>query len=269
MEKKLTKEKKQLNVKAVVDVLEKLVPPDIQEEWDNSGIQIGFQDKPVNKILTCLEIDKRVVDEAKTADVDMIISHHPLIFSGIKSFQDTDYKDSMIMDIISSGISVYSCHTPFDKVKGGNNDVIMKKLGLCSIDSLNGDDIGRTGEFKTPITFKKAIEMVATELEMSIRQLKAVGEPETMITKVGCCTGAGADLINMACEDGCQMFITGDVKYHEAQDAMQAGICVLDAGHYGTEKFFREEMKKLLDKKLDGKVEIIASEISLDPFEIL
>ena len=273
-----------LNVRKIADIIEKEIPLSLQEEWDNSGLLIGFEDKPVKTILTCLEIDKNVLDEAAAIGAEMIITHHPLIFQGVKRLTDQDYKASLIMEIIERGISVYSCHTPFDKVKGGNNDIILEKLGVSSVKNLRGQevasaakmaerrdeaDIGRIGEFKTPMSYRQVIQLAANKLEMSIRQLRAIGALDTEITKVGICTGAGADLAVMAAEAGCQLFITGDVKYHEALDALHDGMCILDAGHYGTEKFFGEEMKKLLDKKSDKDIQVTASKVSLDPFEIM
>lgn len=268
----------------IVAIIERSVPLALQEEWDNSGLIIGFEDNKVNTILTCLEIDDKVLKEAKEIDADMIITHHPLIFGGMNSFNDSNYKDAIIMDIISSGISVYSCHTPFDKVKGGNNDILMALLELQSVKNLCGQDvvsaakmidrheeadIGRTGELKEMMIFRDVIGLVADKLDMSIRQIHAAGDLEKMISKIGCCSGAGSDLAHLAAGCGCQLFITGDVKYHEAQDVVQAGLCIMDAGHYGTEKFFGKAMKELLDKKLDDKVSVVASEVVLDPFVVL
>ena len=268
----------------IVDIIEKQVPSDLQEEWDNSGLLIGFEDKQVKTILTCLEIDDKVLAEAKEVDADMIITHHPLIFGGMTSFNAANYKDGIIMNIISSGISVYSCHTPFDKVKGGNNDLLMALLELESVKNLSGQDIvsaakmverreeadiGRIGQLKEMMTFRDVIGLVADKLDISIRQIHAAGDLDKMISQIGCCSGAGADLALMAAGAGCQLFITGDVKYHEAQDVVQSGMCIIDAGHYGTEKFFGKAMKKMLDKKLDAKVQVIASEVMLDPFVVL
>lgn len=268
----------------VIAAIESIAPVGLQEEWDNSGLMIGFKDAPVKKILTCLEINEEVVREAENLDVDMIVTHHPLIFGGFKSLCTCNYKDRLIMDIIRNGMSVYSCHTPFDKVKGGNNDVIAEKLGLVSVKNLNGEevsspvkmmaqmdeaDIGRIGEFSSVMSLKDVIKVVATNLGISMRQIRVTGNLNTPIFKVGLCTGAGADLMSMASGQGCQLFITGDVKYHEAQTAIEEGICIIDAGHYGTEKFFGEEMKLKLQKKLSKEVEIISSNIDLEPFEII
>lgn len=278
------KEEAVITTADVSTAIENIAPAGLQEAWDNCGIMIGFKDAPVKKILTCLEINEAILDEAKELDVNMIITHHPLIFGGIKSLCTCNYKDRIIMELIRSGINVYSCHTPFDKVKGGNNDVIAEKLGLVSVKNLNGADvpsaakmmermdeadIGRIGEFRKPMLLKDVIKLVADNLGLSMRQIRVTGNLNTEISKVGMCTGAGSDLMGMAAGQGCQLFVTGDVKYHEAQTALEEGICVIDAGHYGTEKFFGEEMKMKLQKELGKNVEIIASSVNIDPFEII
>ena len=116
MEKILFKGNDIYTVGDIAGIIEGLVPSALQEEWDNSGLLIGFEDKEVHNILSCLEIDDKVLAEAKEIGADMIVTHHPLIFSGIKALNDGDYKGGIIMELIASGISVYSCHTPFDKV---------------------------------------------------------------------------------------------------------------------------------------------------------
>lgn len=273
-----------ITVADVTELIEDAVPVSLQESWDNSGLLIGFPEKHVKKVITCLEITEAVADEAVAAGADMIVSHHPLIFSGIRKLSYDSSEDRAVMKLVSNGISVYSCHTPFDKVRGGNNDIIAERLGLSSVKNLRGDDvvspskmaenrdeadIGRTGRFRKPLTYVQAIELAANQLNMSIRQLRACGDLNTEITSVGICTGAGADMAEMAVDAGCQLFITGDVKYHEAQVAAARGICLLDAGHYGTEKFFAQAMRELLEKKLAGKAEVVESAVNIDPFNIL
>lgn len=273
-----------ITVADVTELIEDAVPVSLQESWDNSGLLIGFPEKHVKKVITCLEITEAVADEAVAAGADMIVSHHPLIFSGIRKLSYDSSEDRAVMKLVSNGISVYSCHTPFDKVRGGNNDIIAERLGLSSVKNLRGDDvvspskmaenrdeadIGRIGRFRKPLTYMQAIELAANQLNMSIRQLRACGDLNTEITSVGICTGAGADMAEMAVDAGCQLFITGDVKYHEAQAAAARGICFLDAGHYGTEKFFAQAMRELLEKKLAGKAEVVESAVNIDPFNIL
>lgn len=268
----------------VAETIEELAPCGLQEEWDNSGLLVGFQKKTVRKLLTCLELDHNVVQEAKDLAADMIVTHHPLIFHEMKKLNDDDYKDRLVMELIGSGISVYSCHTPFDKVKGGNNDIIMQRLSLSSVKNLKGQDvvsaakmiaqkeeadIGRIGVLNEPMSYRDVISFAAAQLELSIRQFHAAGPLDREIRMVGVCTGAGADLAPMAAAAGCELFITGDVKYHEARDVALSGMCILDAGHYGTEKFFAAAMKEMLGKKLGNAVEIIESKIDLEPFSVL
>ncbi len=271
-------------VKDIAGIIENSVPAGLQESWDNSGLQIGFENQPVAKVLTCLELNRAVFEEAVSLEADMIVTHHPLIFGKLSSVCDSEYQGSLIMDLIKAGISVYSCHTPFDKVKGGNNDIIAELLELNGVRNLNGQpldtpavmaekkdeaDIGRIGTFKEPMSLRKAVHLTAQQLELSIRQLRVAGNLDAEIKTVGICTGAGADLMEMAAAAGCELFVTGDVKYHQAQRALELGMCIIDAGHYGTEKFFAQEMNDLLDKTAGGKAEIIASSVNIDPFEII
>ena len=262
-----------ITVSETAKLIEDIAPLSLQESWDNSGMIIGFCSSDVKKIMACLEITGAIVDEAITARVDMIITHHPMIFGSINSVRDSDPQGRWIMELIRHGISVYSCHTPFDKAKGGNNDRIAELLGLSSVKNLKTDeeeyDIARMGRLKKPQTFMQLIETAAGELQMSVRNLRAVGDLDTVITNVGICTGAGADMIEAAAAAGCQLFVTGDVKYHEAQTAHALGICVLDAGHYGTEKFFASNMREKLEKKLPDDVEVIESHVNIDPFRVL
>ena len=279
--KKMIRKEKIVTVSDVKAAIEEIAPLSLQEPWDNSGLIIGFENETVEKILTCLELNEAVAEEAVAAGVDMVVTHHPLIFDGIKAITDGSAQGRTMMKLMKSGISVYSCHTPFDKIRGGNNDMIAELLDLSSVKNLRGDDvespskmvdrmdeadIGRIGKLKKPMSFMDFIAAAADKLNMSIRDFRMVGDLDSEITTIGICTGAGADLIEMAAAAGCQLMITGDVKYHEAQSAKDIGICVLDAGHYGTEKFFAANMKKMLDKELDGKTEVIASKMNIDPF---
>ena len=257
-----------ITVADVTELIEDAVPVSLQESWDNSGLLIGFPEKHVKKVITCLEITEAVADEAVAAGADMIVSHHPLIFSGIRKLSYDSSEDRAVMKLVSNGISVYSCHTPFDKVRGGNNDIIAERLGLSSVKNLRGDDVVSPSKMAEKRD-EADIELAANQLNMSIRQLRACGDLNTEITSVGICTGAGADMAEMAVDAGCQLFITGDVKYHEAQAAAARGICLLDAGHYGTEKFFAQAMRELLEKKLAGKAEVVESAVNIDPFNIL
>lgn len=275
---------KTLTVRDIKEALESIVPLGLQESWDNSGLLIGFEDRQVSRIMTCLELNTKNVEEAITMGAEMIITHHPLIFGSISSLNTSTPLGAVIIRLIRHGISVYSCHTPFDKVNGGNNDALAGILGLKDVKDLSGNSvpstdkmlespsdmhIGRIGKLKRTITFDRAISMVCQALNLQKSQISAVGELDTEISKVGICTGAGVEFTEAALKQGCQLFITGDVKYHQAQNARDQGICLIDAGHYGTEKIFPAVMKVQLEKVLDHTVEIITSETDINPFVVL
>ena len=276
--------RKPITVKDIKTALEAVIPAELQEEWDNSGLLIGFEDRQVSRIFTCLELNTENVEEAINSGAEMIITHHPLIFGGISSINADTPKGAVIIRLIRHGISVYSCHTPFDKARGGNNDALAGLLDLEDITDLSGENvpdadrmiaapselhIGRIGRLKKPLRFSQVIDFTCDALGLVPGQLKVVGDLDREISIIGMCTGAGAEFIPQAASAGCQAFITGDLKYHEAQDARDLGICVIDAGHYGTEKIFPAVMKVLLDKILDSSIHVIASETDIDPFEII
>ena len=274
---------KRLTVRDIASVIEKIAPRELQETWDNSGFQIEFGDTSADRVLTCLELNMDILREAQALSCSMIVTHHPLIFSGIRKISRGDAEGDMVIELIKSGISVYSCHTPFDKAKGGNNDMLARAIGLVSLKNLAGEnveepekmmernsmfDIGRIGKFRNAVSVSEAAEMLCENLDIDRHKIRWTGNPGRTVKTVGICTGAGIEFAEAAASKGCELFITGDIKHHEAQKAETMGIAVIDAGHYGTEKSFGENMRSLLQKHLGGKVEIFAASRSTDPFEV-
>lgn len=257
----------------LVHGIEEIAPPAMQESWDNSGIQVAAGPLEIRKVLTCLEITDAVIEEADEQDVDMIITHHPLIFGGIKSVDYRDMTGSYIVKLLNLGISVYSCHTPFDKLEGGNNDWLAAQMDLKDVSGFAAGDtiemIGRVGRLEKPAALSVIAKQLAEKLRMDVKQLRIAGRPDTLIQKVGMCTGAGADLMDLAMANGCQLFVTGDLKYHDAQKAKELGFCIIDAGHYGTEKSFAANFAAKLREKTAARVEIIESDVDIDPFEVI
>lgn len=283
-------EKKEMTAGEIADKICEIAPEALQETWDNSGFLAGSRKHPVTKVLTCLDLDFSVLKEAERLGCEMIVTHHPLLFSGIKKLTDEDKTGRLLCELVKQGISVYSCHTPFDKTKGGNNDVLADVLGLCDVRNLAGEpvadpeqmarqekeaDIGRSGTFAVPVSAAELVKRLSRGLCIRPESIRVAAcgnggtEPvEQRFQKAGLCTGAGADLLPMAAELGCDVFVTGDVKYHEAQEAAAYGICLIDAGHYGTEKLFGKTMQSMLTSMLPARVEVLASGVDLDPFQL-
>lgn len=249
----------------LIRAIEDFAPLDLAEEWDNSGIQIDMGYHDSDNVLVALEITDKVIDEAMDIEANCIVTHHPLIFTSTSSIDYRDNSGRYIERLIRAGISVYSSHTPFDKAEGGNNDYFGKLLGFEGISHFS-DDNGylRKADLPEEKFFGDIIKEAAEALGLNVRLLRAVGDPETKISRVGWCTGSGAEFIQDAALEGCQLYITGDVKYHDAQLAKGLGISVLDAGHYGTEKCFVENMAEILRK--GTALNVIESKIDINPF---
>ena len=256
--------------------LNEIAPEAAAEAWDNCGMQIDLGKENAERILICLEITNAVIEEAKQKKVDFIITHHPLYFNAVKKIDNHTLIGKYTIALIEAGISVYASHTCFDKIVGGNNTKICEMLGLINPEPLftgTGpfDYVGYTAEFAEEKTFGEVIKKVAHVLQRAPGELRYVGEENMLIKKIGVCSGAGAELVPKAAERGCALFITGDIRYHEAAAASETGMALIDAGHFGTEKIFAENMAKQLrcileQKKEESKTEIFVSESDKNPF---
>lgn len=254
----------------IISRLDSIVPENMQETWDNSGVQINCGNREIKKALVALEITFEVIEEAVREKADMIITHHPLIFTGIKSIDADEVKGRYIIDLINNGISVYSMHTNFDRAHGGNNDYIAQLLDLDGTAPLIvdgcGDEITRAG-ICSQMSLAELAHKLACGLGIDDRFISITGEPDTPVGKVGICSGAGSEYIEPAMMNGCDVFITGDVKYHEAVNAREMGMCVIDAGHFGTERIFPEAFTELMYSNEFTEVDFIISSVDINPFE--
>lgn len=255
----------------LVRQLDSCLLPDLAYQWDNVGWMIGRGDQEIRKILLTLEINQAVIEEAKACAADLIVSHHPLIFRGLKKITTED-KGSQIFDLIKSDIAVYSCHTNYDIIKGGLNDYVAGLLNLKNVSCLTEEDsehrgIGRYGDLERAMTMQEFVSYVGDVLKT--KGIRAVYGNERPICRVGLVTGSGAEFLPLAIEKGCDAFVTGDMKYHEAQDAMSAAWNVVDAGHYDTEIVFNQSIQEFLEKHLTQKFTYIQSKALKGPFRTL
>lgn len=258
-----------MKAEALGKIIENLSPLDLQEPWDNSGFQIKFENSEINRILVALEITGDVIDEAFEQGVQAIVTHHPLIFDPVNKVYSNDIIGNYIIRLVKNDISVYSSHTPFDKCAGGNNDCLAGLLRLCDIKVMEPDKSGfcRTGLVDGECSAKEYIERISDLLKIDKRMMSFAGDITKSVTKVGLCTGAGAEFLKSAGLDGCDLFITGDLKYHGAMLARELGINVLDIGHYGSERIFTGNMADYLRK--NTKAEIIESAVDINPFALI
>ncbi|MDY0234614.1 MAG: Nif3-like dinuclear metal center hexameric protein [Gudongella sp.] len=249
----------------IITKLEDWISPKLIDTWDRTGFQIGEGGKEVKGILLALDITREVVNTALDYGCNMIITHHPFIFSPIESITDKTYKGRLIKLIIKNDLVIYNAHSNLDLVEGGVNDVLAELLHLkmtipikpIFLDLLNNSDkeygYGRVGAIDE-ISLKELIDRIKTKLD--IDYLKVYGETAECIKKVAICGGSGSEFILDAKEKGAQVYITGDIKYHDAQLAYEEDIVLIDATHYHTEKVILEELKKRLIDITDNNTKI-------------
>ena len=225
----------QYKVKDVTQVIEGFAPLSIQEKWDNSGLCIGSPDAPVSSVLFGLDCTPELVDEAIECGADMIVTHHPLIFSGLKKISPDDMVGEAVFKAIKAGISIYAAHTNADKVIAGVSGAMAAKLGLKNIEILSedgeGTGLGVVGELPEPMTAQQMLEMVKERF--ALKTVKASKPVEGEITKVAMCGGSGGSLISAAKAAGAQLYISGDISYHNF--FTPEGFMLMDIGHYESE----------------------------------
>lgn len=249
-----------INKSELIRIIEEIAPSELMESWDNTGMQISVENEEVKRILVCLDICEDTVNEAIDKECDFVVSHHPLIFSPMKSIKWDNSKGKLAIKLISQGISAYASHTSFDSVSGGNNDYIAKLLELDDVSIPEEDPVMRTGYLKEAKSLKQLCETVNMKI-MNGNGLSYSGNLDKTVKKIGICTGAGADLMGVASAHGCDVLVTGDVKYHDFQRGDELGISIIDAGHFETEIFFVENMGNRLLEKLDNRAEVVKSEM--------
>ncbi len=257
----------------IAAAIETLAPLDTAQDWDSSGFQYRVRDGLVSRVLVALEVTNAVLDEAVTRGADMIVCHHPLLFRGIHAVDETTVTGNYVSRLARADLCVYASHTPFDLCRGGNNDALASRLGLTEVVPLPGDAEGFCRLGRVPPDdggaapdFGTFARQAADCLHMPREAVRAVGAPQTPCHRVGLCTGAGASYIEVARLAGCDVFVTGDVDYHTAALARDAGsICVLDLGHFGSETVFTSAMAAHL-RRTCPQVEVLQSERDADPF---
>ncbi len=257
----------------LLEDLGNIAPLHLQEEWDNSGMQIDLGAEETDRVLVALEITSEVVEEAILKQASFIVTHHPLMFNAIKKLTADDVVGNYILRLVRAGISVYSAHTCFDSVNGGNNDYLMTKLGLQKVYRLpvpgadiSGSRIARMGVYHQPMFFNEFCERLDRVLGHP-GGIRVSGAPEHLIQKVALCTGAGGEYWSAALANGADVFVSGDIKHHEAQAAREAGMCLVDAGHWGTEWLFVPNMAKQLRKHCGSEIDVLESAVVQNPYD--
>lgn len=260
-----------LTCKDVIQCLEDLFPIGFAESWDNVGLLIGRKEKPVYSVMLCVDVTDRVVRQAIQAGVSMIVSHHPLIFSGKKRITNEDPFGNILLKLIQADICVYAMHTNFDVI--GMADAAAERLGLLETqvlqvtyeDEIATEGIGRVGKLKAAMTLEEIA--LLTKEAFDVPNVKVFGNPDTICCEVAVCPGAGKSVAKDVLRTGADVYISGDIDHHTGIDLVAQGICVIDAGHYGIEKLFVPYVHDCFSKIMP-ECEVIEA-VEKEPFWVL
>lgn len=253
-----------------MQVIEAAYPKSAALSFDNVGLQAGRAGKEVNKVYLALDATDQVIEAAKSAGADMLITHHPLIFSPLKSVTDEDFVSRRIVKLIQSDISYYAMHTNYDVL--GMAELSGKILGLMDTEVLDitsdtdekPEGIGRVGSLAAPMTLKECCVYVKERLKLG--SVKVFGDMEGEVSTLAVSPGSGKSAVRPAIEKGADVLVTGDIGHHDGLDAVEQGLSIIDAGHYGTEYIFIEDMKKFLEKKLPC-LDVVTAPV-VHPFQV-
>ena len=225
-----------MKVGDITAALEAFAPLRIQESWDNSGLVIGSPDDPVHGVMVGFDCTPELVKEAVERGCDMVVTHHPLIFKGIRRIDSKDPVGAAIMQAIRCGVAVYAAHTTADKVIAGVSGAMARRLGLRNIGIMVPEEdgtvgLGCIGEFETPMTGQQALAYVKERFGLGV--IRSSRPLETPITRVALLGGSGGGEIQLAISKGAQLYITADISYHNF--FTPEGFMVMDIGHFESE----------------------------------
>ena len=258
-----------MKIQDVLSALEQFAPLPLQESWDNAGLQVGLTEAEVSGALLCLDVTENVVDEAREKGCNLIVSHHPLLFRGLKTISDMTDVQRTVRKAIKNDIAVISMHTNMDNAEGGVNFKMAEKLGLQDVQFMAPKTVdgvtcgsGVTGVLKKPLEARDFVQLVKTAFGVECVMTNEL--LERPIARVALCGGAGDFLLDDAVKAGADAFITGEMHYHQYFGYEQIQICVI--GHYQSEQYTTEVFRDILEKACPG-VRTVIAETNTNPIK--
>lgn len=258
-----------MKCKDIVKLLDGLSPRKYACDWDNVGLLVGRQEKEVKKIMVALDASKEVVERAVKEGVDMLVTHHPMIFSAIKQVNEEQFTSEKVLTLAEHGICYYAMHTNFDAV-GGMAELAAGKqyLNLSDVSpvdmsgescAIDGEGMGRYGRLPKPMTAEEVAEYVKDKFGISFVLLyQSKAQKGKVFEKIAVMPGSGKSEMRQVAANGYELYLTGDFGHHDGIDAMDMGLTVIDATHYGLEHIFIAYVAAYLREQiLDGGIEIV------------
>ena len=260
-----------MKAKQVFDALEQYAPLPLQDSYDNAGLQIGLtEEQEVTGALLCLDVTEAVIDEAERMGCNLIVAHHPLLFRGLKQITGQSYVERCVIKAIQKGIGIYAAHTNLDNAEGGVNYRIAEKIGLTNLAFLDA---------KPGVTAGAGVigELPAEEDEQCfLERLKELFGIQCMrhgqfcgrkIRRVALCGGAGGFLLPNAIAQGADVFLTGEMRYHD-YFGHEGELLIAEMGHYESEQYTVEIFAEVLEKRFP-ELKIVKTSHNTNPINYL
>lgn len=255
----------------IIQVIEASYPRDAALGFDNVGLLVGRAEKETDRVYLAVDATDSVIDHAVSAGAGMLITHHPLIFSPMKNITEDDFVGRRVMKLIRNDISCYAMHTNYDVLGMGQLaagllelhdaevlDITMEKDGKA-------EGIGRIGNLQKEMTLEECCVYIKHKLNLG--SLKVFGDMDRKVSRLAVSPGSGRSAVDPAVLAGADVLVTGDIGHHEGLDAVARGLAVIDAGHYGTEYIFLEDMKRFFGSRLPGIAAV--AEPVVHPFQVI
>ena len=258
-----------MKIKEVIAALEQFAPLPLQEDYDNAGLQLGLTEAEVSGALLCLDVTEETVAEAVEKGCNLVVSHHPLLFRGLKQIVDADSVQRTVKMAIKNDVTIVSMHTNLDNAVGGVNWKIAEKLGLETgrqgvqgVQGVQGEKCGLyVGTFAKPLSANNFISLLKTRMEAQCVMTNELLKRE--IRKVAICGGAGSFMLDDAIAQGADAFVTGEMHYHEYFGHDQE-IQIAVIGHYESEHFTNELFREIIERECKG-VRCVMAESQKNP----
>ena len=247
-----------MKIREITDAIEQYAPLRLQEEWDNAGIQVGDPESDITGILLCTDATEAVVGEAISLGYNLVISHHPLIFRGLKKIMGRTPVERTVAMAIKHDITIYSAHTNMDSAWQGVSFKMADKIGMTDVEFLDDNRVDAYGANEStsagcgvigniePAPATEVLKRVKAAFEVGA--VRYSGNGNAIISRVALCGGAGGFLIDKAVEMGAQLYVTADMRYHDFLDNSPR-IVTADIGHYESEHFTKEIFLEIIQKK--------------------
>lgn len=267
-------------VKDILETVNSIAPFRLAESWDNCGLQAGDPAWPVHRIMVCLDVSTGALAAAKKYQCDLLLSHHPLMMAPEKSLDFSRMPGMAVAVSAVEKMAIVSAHTNLDKAENGLNDYFARKIGIACTGPFLVEEIedlehphagvGRLGGIDPVCSLQALAEKI--KLSLGIKRLRVIGNLASEIRDAAICTGSGGSLVTHFLKSKAQVYITGDLKYHDARDIESQGKSAIDVGHFASEHI----VAQLLHEQLSSRLLSLGCELDIfeykkdeDPFIII